>query len=152
MARPSKLTEPLVSALCAIIENGTTISLACDAVGIHRDTYNEWTKSNPAFNDAVKRARATGAQNLLDGIRTAGRSGSWQANAWILERSYSEHYGRMAPMPPPPPENPELTKLDLLLKAMHAHVREPDEQDTSDDTDEQPDDTDNMEVDHEPTI
>ncbi len=94
MSRPTKYSEPLVSALCAIIEGGTTIKLACDAVGITTETYNQWNKNNLEFADAVKRARATGAQNLLADIKTAGRSGTWQASAWILERSYSEHYGR----------------------------------------------------------
>ncbi|MHB1460442.1 MAG: hypothetical protein ACYC1M_04075 [Armatimonadota bacterium] len=143
MARPTKYSEPLVSALCAIIETGCTIRLACDSVGITTETYNQWTKSNLEFADAVKRARATGAQNLLSDIKTAARSGTWQAAAWILERSYHEHYGRMAPIPAPEPENAELTKLDLLLAAMHRETHTPD-------SDEQP--SDDTEIDHEPTI
>lgn len=94
MARPTKYSEPLVKALCQIIEGGTTIKLACDSVGIDVSTYNAWTHDKPEFSEAIKRARAKGAENLLADIKQAGRSGTWQASAWILERSYSEHYGR----------------------------------------------------------
>lgn len=135
MARPTKYSEPLVTALCAIIEGGTTIKLACDAVGITTETYNQWNKNNLEFADAVKKARATGAQNLLNDIKTAGRSGTWQASAWILERSYSEHYGRVAVLPAPPTENSIKTKLDMLIEGFKRETHAPDEPDEQGDTD-----------------
>lgn len=119
-SRPTKYSRALVDKLCEIIERGTTITLACDMVGISHTTYNAWMNTNMQFSADIKKARAKGADNLIAGIQFAGTSGTWQAQAWILERSYGEHYGKQVTI------QTNETKLDKLLDAFDTEVKRPD--------------------------
>jgi hypothetical protein len=45
------------------------------------------------FND-IKKAEADSIEDLLSTIYNAGKQGSWQASAWILERRHSDEFAR----------------------------------------------------------
>jgi hypothetical protein len=46
------------------------------------------------FRDAVKRAEAEAKLAALERIQLAGRGGTWQADAWYLERKCPREFGR----------------------------------------------------------
>ncbi len=100
--RPSKLTEETKKVLLRGIQAGLPYGLACANAGIHYRTFRNWTKKGEAaksgeffqFFQALKRAEAEGALQLIANIRRAGNEGPWQASAWILERRHPEDYGR----------------------------------------------------------
>lgn len=46
------------------------------------------------FRDAVQEAEADAKVGALARIQKAGREGTWQADAWYLERKYPREFGR----------------------------------------------------------
>lgn len=90
MAR-SKQTDQRVETICLAISRGATIKDACEAVGIHKDTYFEWMKG-AAFSDRVSRAEAECAvrmaSKLADGAET-----DWRAAESWLKRRRSDEWG-----------------------------------------------------------
>lgn len=83
-----KVVEGMVKAL----KLGLTVEDACDANDISKQTHYVWLKQYPDYNDAIKRAKAQGEEHLLTKIAEHGDK-SWQALAWILERTRTEKYG-----------------------------------------------------------
>lgn len=97
---------------------GHYINQACAMVGIAESTYHYWRKTAEEIEDqvqdgsieeddltesdllllefleSVKRARAEAEAFHLKNIREAGDTGSWQASAWWLERSFPDRWGR----------------------------------------------------------
>lgn len=107
MARPTKLTDELIVDLARAIETGMPYEQACKQSGIAYSTFNNWENGRfpqgvsetmrARFLEAIKRAQAELAFELLTSIRNAGmedRSGSWQAAAWMLERKFPQHFRR----------------------------------------------------------
>jgi len=64
------------------------------AGGINYDTLNEWRKKYSDFSDAIKKAEGECVVMRLARINKAGQEGTWQADAWTLERRYPQDYGR----------------------------------------------------------
>lgn len=106
MGRKSKLTPELQARIVDVLAAGNYIEAACDFVGINPDTYHEWIKRGERgnakdreggytdFSDAVKKARAQAEIGSVARIRKAGMDGEWQADAWYLERSHPDRWGR----------------------------------------------------------
>jgi predicted site-specific integrase-resolvase len=106
IGRQTKLTPQLQARIVQVLEAGNYIEAACDYVGINQDTYHEWVKrgkrGNKAdreagyseFSEAVKRAQAQAEILSVARIRKAGQEGEWTADAWYLERSHPERWGR----------------------------------------------------------
>ena len=92
--RASKYTPDTVELICRLISNGLTYQQAADAAGIHRDTLNDWANTKSDFSDALKKAKALGVARRLERIEKAAEKGSWQADAWWLERNCPEQWGR----------------------------------------------------------
>ena len=65
-----------------------TYEKAGEALGISPATIQNWQHRNKAFNESLQKARRGLEADLLDSINQAGEK-SWQARAWILERSFS---------------------------------------------------------------
>lgn len=55
--RPLKIDEKVVGKLIEGFQNGFTVEEACRFAGIHKDTYYEECKRNPAFADEMDRAQ-----------------------------------------------------------------------------------------------
>ncbi|NUN47678.1 MAG: hypothetical protein HUU15_02455 [Candidatus Brocadiae bacterium] len=100
-ARRDKLTPEIQEKVVQAIALGATYEVAATYSGIRRETIWRWVKRGEgersgrykAFADAVKAADGKSAVQALANIRAAAK-GSWQANAWLLERRYPEQYGR----------------------------------------------------------
>lgn len=93
MARPSKMTPPVVETICDGIRKGLSYKLAAQRAGVGFDAFNRWRKSNRAFRDQVEVAEAEGAYANIERIDTAAQ-GDWKAAAWLLERRHPEAYSR----------------------------------------------------------
>lgn len=105
--RKTKLTPETVKAVTDAIREGSTQDDAARLAGIARTTFYEWMNAKPEFADAVQKAHADFKRAQVKAIRAAGirakkdahgevigTEGSWQANAWLLERKYPEDFGQ----------------------------------------------------------
>ena len=86
--RHSTLTPEIHEKILAFVRKGLTYEKAGEALGISPATIQNWQHRNKAFNESLQKARRGLEANLLDSINQAGEK-SWQARAWILERSFS---------------------------------------------------------------
>ena len=96
-----KLDQHTVDIICEHIANGNYILVACEAAGISTPTFYEWTTragegKEPylTFLAELKKAEAEAEAKRLAKIGVAGDK-SWQANAWILERTKPQKYGQI---------------------------------------------------------
>lgn len=112
--RPSKLDADTLDILLACIRRGMPYDLACRSAGIAKSTFMRWKiraeeaedraekEEKPIrgdreyldFWDQLKDAVADRVFIRLDRIEQAGARGSWQADAWLLERCHPDLYGR----------------------------------------------------------
>lgn len=66
---------------------------AAVAAGISDETIANWRVAHPAFLGELQNARERGKLRLLQKIDEAGNDPArWQANAWLLERTYPDEY------------------------------------------------------------
>jgi transposase len=89
-----KRTDKTIEILLKAIESGISIESACSIAGIHRSTWYEW-RDRPELQLQISQAIAKAEAALLATIRTAGET-DWRASAWILERRYSDTWGKRA--------------------------------------------------------
>lgn len=106
MGRSIKLTQELQNLICDMLAAGNYIEAVCDYVGISGSTFYDWMRRGERgwkkdrdagfseFSQAVKKARAKAEVMSVAHIRKAGLDGQWQADAWFLERSFPERWGR----------------------------------------------------------
>jgi transcriptional regulator with XRE-family HTH domain len=85
--RHSTLTPEIHEKILGFVRKGLTYEKAGEALGISPATIQNWQHRNKAFNESLQKARRGLEANLLDSINQAGEK-SWQARAWILERSF----------------------------------------------------------------
>jgi len=82
-----KLTKETMGKVCEYVRKGLTYDKAGEILGISPNTIRSWTQRHASFAHAIKKARRELEVNLLESINTAGEK-SWQAKAWMLERSF----------------------------------------------------------------
>ena len=87
VGRHTTLTPEIQEKILNYVRRGLTYERAGEALGIPTATIQNWQARNKAFNNALKRARRDLEVSLLESINQAGEK-SWQARAWILERSF----------------------------------------------------------------
>ena len=100
--RPTKYTPEAVKIITDAIKEGLSFRDSCAMAGISEDTFADWRKDKADFSEAVEKAVAEFKKQNLIAIRAAGLkklkdgslSGSWQANAWLLERRFPQEFGR----------------------------------------------------------
>lgn len=101
--RPSIISNEIITRIEESLLAGNYIETACAHAGISRDTYYEWKKRGEEseeenlfslFADTIKKARAESEARNVFNIQKAANSGTWQASAWWLERSFPERWGR----------------------------------------------------------
>lgn len=113
--RPSKLTEASVAGLwkptteltpevvakvVGLIEAGALAQDAVLSLNVEETTYYAWLKRGEedpdspqgAFSKAIKSARARARISRVKTVLAAEKG--WQAHAWWLERTDSDHWGR----------------------------------------------------------
>lgn len=119
VGRKLTLTEEITAQLEAILRAGNYLDVACNAVGIARRTFDKWVEYGRAgraeyvdFAVRMDKARATGEVRNVAVIASAATD-SWQAAAWLLERTAPERWARVSQrelaMPTPPAD---VTKPD----------------------------------------
>lgn len=105
IGRPSLLTPELQDQIATMIRAGTSVTVACEAAGISRETFYQWLKRGESraakdaahreFRERISSARAEAEARAVTIIATAARE-DWRAAAWLLERSFPERWGSSA--------------------------------------------------------
>lgn len=88
--------------LIKLIKTGTPIKAACAAVGISNGTFYLWMdKGKKAkkgqykeFYEEVEKAKGEFVARNVAIIQKAGMDGTWQASAWLLERTHPEEFAK----------------------------------------------------------
>lgn len=100
IGRQSKLDPVITSKLIALLQQGHTIEIACNAIGLHKATYHRWMEKGESqqpgqqyrdFRDQVTASRAVCEVMLLDTLQKAART-DWRAAQWLLERLFGDRY------------------------------------------------------------
>ena len=98
MARPSKLTPEIQTAIVKRIERGNYPEIAAQAEGIAASTYYLWMQKGDAgeapyseFSEAVERARARAEVTWVEELATSDNT---HDRKWLLERTRRERYGQ----------------------------------------------------------
>lgn len=96
MAPPTILTPEVQTRICALVNGGAPIPLACKSAGISWNTVKDWLKKGregiepyAAFNTACQQAKASWACAAVLRVTKAGAK-DWKASAWLLERRVKE--------------------------------------------------------------
>jgi len=93
MARPTKRTPEVETAILNALRVGNTRTDSALAAGVSLGTLSEWCRRYPEFLAGVEKAEADARLRFVGIIATASKT-SWQAAAWFLERRRPEHWGR----------------------------------------------------------
>jgi hypothetical protein len=99
--RKPKLDEATQEVALKAIRSGLTQRDASILIGVDETTFCRWVRKGAAaksgryyqFVQGLTHARIEGKQELVDGIREAGRK-DWRARAWLLERQHAAEYSR----------------------------------------------------------
>jgi transposase-like protein len=122
LGRPSKFTPERREAIIDAIRHRIPYEVAAEANGISEETLYEWLRvakrheqegkesEYTLFSEGIKRAEMQKMREHLDVI--SARPERWQADAWILERRWNQHFGA----------NSQLQELNKRL----AKLEEPD--------------------------
>ena len=100
--RKTKLDEKRLKKVVDGITAGLPYDTACALAGITYQTFLNWMRAGEAaesgkffeFFEEVKKAEAIAESVHIANIKNAGKSGVWQADAWMLERRHPEKWGR----------------------------------------------------------
>ena len=101
MGRPTKLTPKVQTAICKALEDGNTHKASAGLSGVGMTTFTTWMAEGKAddgrneyraFRAAVEKAEAEAEARHVAGIQTAAQGGTWQADAWWLERRRRADY------------------------------------------------------------
>jgi hypothetical protein len=102
MARPSKLTPEIQKRIGENIALGLTYRLAAESAGVTYKTFNLWMQQGKnstsgkyfEFARYINKCNADGARILLEKLNDAAKAGNCTVCMWILERRFSEDFGR----------------------------------------------------------
>jgi transcriptional regulator with XRE-family HTH domain len=102
MARPSKLIPEIQKRIGDNIALGLTYSLAASAAGITYKTFSLWMTNGRnstsgkyfEFYQYIKKCDADAAKALLERLNETAKAGDTRICLWILERRFSEDFGR----------------------------------------------------------
>jgi hypothetical protein len=98
---PKLLTPEVQAAVCKHVADGVPLTFAAALAGISPRSLFGWLKKGRAEETpntiallaAVTKARAEAVALRISRIAKAAQDGSWQADAWHLERTSPEHFG-----------------------------------------------------------
>jgi len=95
--RPTQYDEKLGVKIIDAVRAGFTLERAAEYVGIIPGTAQGWVSKRQDFGRLIKKARREHEMSLLRSVELAGEK-SWQARAWILERThgYAQPSARLA--------------------------------------------------------
>jgi len=127
MGRPTKLNPEIQAKIVNLIKAGNYNEVACQAVGIHKDTFYFWMEKGRAaksgiysdFSDAIENASAVSEAHYLELIHKAAKEDTtkWQASAWFLERKFKKRWMRAEnTIHSGDKDNPIQVDMDALLE------------------------------------
>jgi hypothetical protein len=95
--RPTQYDEKLGAKIIDVVRAGFTLERAAEYIGINPGTAQGWVTKRQDFGRLIKKARREHEMGLLRSVELAGEK-SWQARAWILERThgYAQPSARLA--------------------------------------------------------
>ena len=85
--RPTQYDEKLGAKMIDAVRAGFTLERAAEYIGINPGTAQGWVTKRQDFGRLIKKARREHEMGLLRSVELAGEK-SWQARAWILERTH----------------------------------------------------------------
>lgn len=85
--RPTQYDEKLGAKIIEAVRAGFTLERAAEYIGINPSTAQGWISKRQDFGRLIKKARREHEMGLLRSVELAGEK-SWQARAWILERTH----------------------------------------------------------------
>lgn len=91
--RPTKMTETTVMKFEEGLLLGMTIEMACLFADISKQTYYEYCKKNPDYNDRVKILRTNLGMKATAVVANDIQQGDVKVSQWYLERRHKEDYG-----------------------------------------------------------
>lgn len=102
MSRPSKLTPKIQKRIGENIALELTYRLAAESAGLIYKTLNEWNqrgqteKSGKSFQfyKYIHKCNDDAAKTLLERLNDAAKAGDTRICLWVLERRFSEYFGR----------------------------------------------------------
>jgi hypothetical protein len=100
--RKSKLTPDLMSKAENLLRAGNYVCVVVDYLNIGKSTWYDWIKQGEKasrgiyrdFYDMVQKAEAVAEVAAVSGIIATGKTGNWQALAWMLERKHPDRWGK----------------------------------------------------------
>ena len=97
ISKPKALNESVINAMVIAINNGLSISTACDKLKLSLTSMYRWLREGESDEtetslqwklwQSVKAARAADIERHLLSITEHSKT-TWQASAWVLERLY----------------------------------------------------------------
>ncbi len=102
MPRPSKLTPEIQQKIGDGVSRGLTYALAASAAGVTYQSLNSWMKLGRdstsgkyfEFYKHIEQRNAEGALKILQKLNDETKAGNCQVCMFILERHFSEDFGR----------------------------------------------------------
>lgn len=80
-SKPGKNVKPTI---ILSLNNGATVSSACDGAKISRSTFYQWYKTDPAFAKKVDQAQESRVQHVEDALYKNAITGSLTAQIFFL--------------------------------------------------------------------
>jgi hypothetical protein len=102
MPCPTKLTPEIQQKIGDGVSLGLTYALAASAAGVTYQSLNSWMKLGRDstsgkyydFHKHIEQRNAEGALRILQKLNDEAKAGNCQVCMWILERRFSEDFGR----------------------------------------------------------
>ena len=102
MARPTKLTHEIQQKIGDGVSLGLTYSLAANSAGVTYQSFNSWMSKGKTeksgkyfeFTQYIQKCNADAAKKCLERLNEAAKAGNCTVCMWILERRFSEDFGR----------------------------------------------------------
>jgi hypothetical protein len=102
MTRLSKLTPEIKQIIGENVALGLTYALAANAAGVTYPSFNSWIKRGQTekywkyyqFYKYIQKCNTDAAKELLERLNDAAKAGDTRICTWILERRFSEDFGR----------------------------------------------------------
>lgn len=73
------------------LQNGNTRVDSCILAGISYETFSQWMKRYPEFQEAIKKAETQCKSRNIHLVQKAALT-TWQAACWWLERRYPQEF------------------------------------------------------------
>ena len=121
--RKSLLTEERITQIAELVAMGMGVERAAALAGVSKTAFHNWARAgreelerladagdpegepapdkrlNVELVNALQKAQSAFILQRISRIKTAGENGSWQADAWLLERLFTSEFGRQVREP-----------------------------------------------------